>query len=77
MSFLHSRGLEKELIARGLLPAGCRLVEVSITPSSALVIRYEVYVQASQLAEFADAMKVTADEAIADDERNRIALNRQ
>lgn len=73
-SILSTKRLEKHLIERGLLPDRCRLVEVSITPNSALVVRYEVFVEAAQLGQFADAMKAAADEALADDERHRVAL---
>ena len=50
-------------MARGLLPAHCRLIEVGMTPSAALVIRYEVFVTADQLGSFADALKAAAVEA--------------
>lgn len=76
-SRMSSRGLEKELVVRGLLPPGCRLVEVSVTPNSALVIRYETFVTNEQLGQFADAMKAAADASLADDERNRIALEQR
>jgi hypothetical protein len=57
---LNTRALEKQLIARGLVPEGCRLLEVSITPNSALVVRYEVFIDADRLERFADAMKAVA-----------------
>jgi hypothetical protein len=69
-SIVNTRRIEKELIARGLMPAHCRLIEVRIEPSAALVIRYEVFVQNDQLGAFADALKAAADEGAADDERN-------
>ena len=65
---LNTRAIEKALIARGLLPTGCRLVEVSIEPNAPLVIRYEVFVDADQLNDFADAMKEAAVEAIGERE---------
>jgi hypothetical protein len=73
-SIVGSRQIERELSKRGLLPEGCRLIEVSMTPMSALVIRYEVFVRNDQLSLFADALKAAAVEAAADDERNRLAL---
>lgn len=76
-TILSTRLLEKQLIQRGLLPARCRLVEVSITPNSPLVLRYEVFVEAEQLSAFADAMKAAADEAIESNERNRIARSQE
>lgn len=76
-SIVNTRRIETELMKRGLLPAGCRLIEVSMTPSSALVLRYEVYVRNDQLSEFADALKAAAVEAAADDERNRRALSKE
>jgi hypothetical protein len=57
---LNTYALEKELITRGLVPDGCRLVEVSITPHSALVVRYEIFIDADRLELFADAMKAVA-----------------
>lgn len=60
---LTTTALEKHLIARGLVPDGCRLLELSITPNSALVVRYEVFIDLDRLELFADAMKATAVEA--------------
>lgn len=68
-----SRRLTKHLISRGLLPDGCCLVEVSMTPNDALIIRYEVMVTGDKLELYADALKAAAIEAMEDDERNRIA----
>lgn len=56
-SLISTIWIEKELIRRGLVPAECRLLEVSISPRSALVIRYEVGVRNDQLGAFADALK--------------------
>lgn len=64
---LNTAALEKELIARGLVPDGCRLLEVSITPNSALVIRYEVFIDADRLERFAAAMTAAAVDARAHD----------
>lgn len=74
-TIVNTRRIEKELMARGLLPAECRLIEIRMEPSSALVIRYEVLVSVDQFSAFADAMKAAATEAVADDERNRRALS--
>lgn len=68
-SVLNTLRLEKELIARGLLPDRCHLVEIRIEPNSALMIRYEVFVTADKLSLYADAMKAAAAEVIAEDER--------
>jgi hypothetical protein len=71
-SRMSTRALEPELIKRGLLPPECKLIEVSIAPHSALVIRYEVYVRSDQLALFAEAMNAVAVEAMkADEERQQ------
>lgn len=56
--------LAKELMARGLIPDNCRLVEVSIPRHGALIIRYEVFVEADRFALFADAMKAAAQHAL-------------
>lgn len=76
-TLVNSRLLEVELMRRELLPKGCRLVELSITPNSALVIRYEVFVTSEQLDQYADALKAAALLALADDERNRLARVKQ
>ncbi len=55
MSFVLSRALEKELIARGLVPKECKLLEVRVEPNAALVVRYEAFVRPDQLDLFADA----------------------
>jgi len=72
-SLVGNRRISRHLAERGLLPAQCRLVEVSIEPTGALVIRYEVFVHSDQLGALADALKAAADEGTADDERNRLA----
>lgn len=73
-SIVNTQQIAKELTARGLLPADCRLIEVRIEPHGALVIRYEVFVRHDQLGAFADALKAAAGVGTADDERNRQAL---
>ena len=66
--------LEKELMARGLLPRDCRLVEISVTPNRPLVIRYEVFVRTDELVLFAEALTTAAAAAVADDEAHELAL---
>jgi len=73
-SVMSTRHIEKELIARGLVPDGCRLLEVSIGVNTPLVVRYEVFVKADQLDMLADALKAAASAALADNERNRAAI---
>lgn len=70
---MNTRVLEKHLIERGLVPDGCRLVEVSITPNSLLIIRYEVFIGAERLALVADAMKAAADETLSIEPEKRKA----
>ena len=65
MAVISTRGLEKHLMAHGLLPAHCKLIEVSITPNSALILRYEVFIEGEQLARFAEAMTEAAAEVLA------------
>lgn len=60
-SLVNTARIEKELLSRGLLPPKCRLVEISITPQSALVVRYEVFIESDRLGLFADALKAVAD----------------
>ena len=75
MSYIQSTiRLQRELIARGLVPPDCRLIEVSITPAAPLVIRYEVFVRSDRLALFAEAMTAAAASAVADDEALELAL---
>lgn len=69
MSKLSNRQLAAELSARGLMPANCRIIEVTLDPSGPLVIRYEVFVTSEQLAQVADAMKAVAEKARDDEGR--------
>lgn len=69
-TIVNTRRIEKELIARGLVPEHCKLLEVRIEPTSAPVIRYEVFVSGDRLDLLADALKAAAQAALADDERN-------
>ena len=69
-SIINTTRLSKHLAARGLVPANCRLVEVSITPSGPLVIRYEVFVGLEQMQLFAEACVAAAEDIAADDARN-------
>jgi hypothetical protein len=74
-SIINTRRIEQELKSRGLLPARCRLIEVSMEPNAPLVIRYEVFVENDQLSLLADALKAAATETAVDDERHRLALS--
>lgn len=73
---MHTKRIEKELIARGLVPDGCKLLEVRIEPNSAVIVRYEVFVSPDRLDLFADALKAAAQEALADNARNEAALQK-
>ena len=73
-NIISNRRIAKELIKQGLLPDACRLLEVSIGVDGATILRYERMVYADDLAKVAEALRVAASEATADDERNRLAL---
>lgn len=73
-SIIGTRRIEKELCERGLVPEHCRLIEISMTPASALVIRYEIFVTNEQVGLVADALKAAAEGQREDDERNRRAI---
>lgn len=60
MNVISNHRLAMELEQRGLLPKHCRLLEVSIPPGGALVLRYEVFVEPGDLAKFADALLAVA-----------------
>ena len=50
-----SRKLEKELIARGLVPPNCRIVDVVIGANAALTVRFECYLDDAQVQKFGEA----------------------
>ena len=50
------------LEARGLLPKHCRLVEINIPPSGAMVIRYEIFITDESAAILAEAFAQIAAE---------------
>jgi hypothetical protein len=70
-AIVHTARLEKELIARGLVPDDCTLLEVRIEPHAGLLMRYEMFVRGDRLDLFADALKAAAQQALAEDERKR------
>lgn len=56
----HSGKLERALIAEGLVPANCRLLEIVVKPDSAPIIRFEVFVQTDDLVKLSKAFAVAA-----------------
>jgi len=73
-SAISNKRIADELVKRGLVPDGCRLLELSIGVSGAAFIRYERLIYGDELAKIAEALKSVAGDVTADDERNRIAL---
>jgi uncharacterized membrane protein len=47
--------MKKALIAHGLVPPNCRLVDVMFVVNAAPVLRYEVFLDDDDLRKFADA----------------------
>lgn len=47
--------LERALIAQGLVPSNCRLLEVVMAPMTAAIIRFEVFVTQDDLGKLAQA----------------------
>lgn len=70
---MGTRALADELHKRGMLPPHCQKVEIIVGVNTVLYMRYEVAVEADDLAKVADAMKTVAESQQADDERNRLA----
>jgi len=60
MATISNRTLARELIARGLVPDECRLLDVVIAVSGAVVLRFETFLTAEQMLLFADAFAATA-----------------
>jgi hypothetical protein len=60
MAFVNNRYLGEELTARGLVPPGCRLLELIIKPDGALLIRYEKFIGPDELSVFAEALQAVA-----------------
>jgi hypothetical protein len=59
-SILSNQRLADELTKRDLTPRNCRLLELRVEPTGALVIRYEVFVDAPLADGIADALKTVA-----------------
>jgi hypothetical protein len=76
MSKVSNQRLGILLAKRGLLPQGCRLIEIHIEPSGALAIRYERYIEDEELRIFADVFREVAEEIAADDHQNAAARER-
>jgi len=62
MAVMTGRGLAPMLIKHGLLPDNCRLIEVSMSPDSIPIIRYEVFVTKEQMAKFAEALREASED---------------
>jgi len=60
MAAISNRTLARELLVRGLVPEECRLLDVVIGASGAVVLRFETYLTADQMLLFADAFASTA-----------------
>lgn len=60
-SYVHNRTLADALMKRGLIPAGCRVLDLRVEVDSVVVIRYEKLVSSEELSAFADAMKDVAE----------------
>ena len=56
-----NRRIAAELHNAGLLPPSCRLVELSIGVTGALVIRYERFVDVEEFGKVADALRAVSE----------------
>lgn len=55
-----NRFIAQALIARGLMPKGCRLIEVSIGVDGGAIVRYEKFVDADELLQVSEALRDAA-----------------
>jgi hypothetical protein len=62
MAIRISTPIVERLQADGLLPPDCRLVELVITPGSAMILRFEVLVTDERLRQLGGALLALADE---------------
>jgi hypothetical protein len=56
-----SRRLEKELLARNLVPDGCRFIALVVEVNAAVVIKLEKYVTTDDMIHLAAALKAAAE----------------
>lgn len=54
---------QKLLLEQGLVPDGCRSVELVLAADSAMILRYEVFVTTEQLEKLAVVFQALASEA--------------
>lgn len=64
-SLVHIQQFHKPLAAAGLVPANCRLLEITIGVDGALVARYEVFWEAAELKAFGIICQTIAESATA------------
>lgn len=62
LSFATTRSIAAALERRGLMPSGCRLIEVSIPVNGVVVIRYEKFVSKDEMGLVADALKEASEQ---------------
>jgi hypothetical protein len=65
MKIVGPQRLQRALIAHGLVPPNCKLLDVVVSPTGPPVLRYEVFLDETDLRKFADAFA----EALKDDGR--------
>jgi hypothetical protein len=60
MTGIHSRRLERELLARHLVPDGCRFLSLVIEANRPIVITLQKYPTEQEMRELGDALKAAA-----------------
>jgi hypothetical protein len=60
MTGIHSRRLERELLARHLVPDGCRFLSLVIEVGRPIVITLQKYPTEQEIGELGDALKAAA-----------------
>jgi hypothetical protein len=63
---INVKMLHAPLAAAGLVPANCRVLDISIGVSGALSVRYEVFLTAEQLVSLGSVLQVVGESIMAD-----------
>jgi hypothetical protein len=66
-SLINVQKLHAPLIAAGLVPENCRVLDISIAASGVLSLRYEVFLTAEQLVTLGSVFRVVGESIVADE----------
>ena len=64
MMAIGSRLLHKPLADAGLIPANCRLMEVVISATGAIVVRYETFISAEDLGKLGVVLQTASEDEL-------------